>query len=113
MVPPVDVSLKIEPLSHCVCCTIRCAQFGRTVGNMSTNSRDTVSVQNEEPSYGGNTSQVVSMYSRPQNTEEGVRVGCPGTVCLFDWLIFCQRQNREKTGKWCSVIGRFVEMNGA
>ena len=21
MVPPVDVSLKIEPLSHCVCCT--------------------------------------------------------------------------------------------
>ena len=22
MVPPVDVSLQIEPLSHCVCCTI-------------------------------------------------------------------------------------------
>ena len=22
MVPPVDVSLKIEPLSHCLCCTI-------------------------------------------------------------------------------------------
>ena len=52
--------------------------------NMSTNSRDTVSVQNEEPSYGGNTSQVVSMYSRPQNTVEGVKVGCPETVCVVE-----------------------------
>ena len=51
---------------------------------MSTNSRDTVSVQNEEPSYGGNTSQIVSMYSKPQNTDEGVKVGCPETVCVFD-----------------------------
>ena len=58
--------------------------LGEQWENMSTNSRDTVSVQNEEPSYGGNTSQVVSMYSKPQNTEEGVRVGCPGTVCVFD-----------------------------
>ena len=58
--------------------------LGEQWENMSTNSRDTVSVQNEEPSYGGNTSQVVSMYSRPQNTVEGVKVGCPETVCVFD-----------------------------
>ena len=24
------------------------------------------------------------MYGRPQDTEEGVKVGCPGTVCVFD-----------------------------
>ena len=28
MVPPVDVSLKIEPLSHCVCCTMIAAPRG-------------------------------------------------------------------------------------
>ena len=55
------------------------------------------------------------MYSRPQDTEEGVKVGCPGTVCVFDKTLvdILQRQNREKTVKWCSMIGRFVEMNGA
>ena len=58
--------------------------LGEQWENMSTNSRDTVSVQNEEPSYGGNTSQVVSMYSRPQNTVEGVKVGCPETVYVVD-----------------------------
>ena len=89
--------------------------LGEQWENMSTNSRDTVSVQNEEPSYGGNTSQVVSMYSKPQNTEEGVRVGCPGTVCVFDKTlvdIWPEAKPRE-TGMWCSMIGRFVEMNGA
>ena len=58
--------------------------LGEQWENMSTNSRDTVSVQNEEPSYGGNTSQVVGMYSRHQNTVEGVKVGCPETVCVLD-----------------------------
>ena len=51
---------------------------------MSTNSRDTVSVQIEEPSYGGDTSQVDSMYSGPQSTEEGVKVGFSGTVCVLN-----------------------------
>ena len=45
---------------------------------------DTESVQNEEPSYGGDTSQVAIMNSRPQNTEEGVRVDCPGTVRVLE-----------------------------
>ena len=58
--------------------------LGEQWENMSTNSRDTVSVQNEEASYEGNTSQVVSMYSKPQNTEEGVRVVYPRTVCVFE-----------------------------
>ena len=58
--------------------------LGEQWENMSTNSMDTESVQNEEPSYGGDTSQVAIMNSRPQNTEEGVRVDCPGTVCVLE-----------------------------
>ena len=59
--------------------------LGEQWENMSTNSRDTVSVQNEEQSYGDNTSQVVNMYSKPQNTEEGVMESAgPGRfVCLI------------------------------
>ena len=45
---------------------------------------DMESVQNEEPSYGGDTSQVATMNSRPPNTEEGVRVDCPGTVGVLE-----------------------------
>ena len=83
--------------------------LGEQWENMSTNSRDTVSVQNEEPSYGGNTSLVVGMYSRHQNTVEGVKVGWAVPrrfVCwIRHWLIFCQGQNRKKTGQWCSMTG--------
>ena len=58
--------------------------LGEQWENMSTNSMDMESVQNEEPSYGGDTSQVAIMNSRPQNTEEGVRVDCPGMVCVLE-----------------------------
>ena len=53
--------------------------LGEQWENMSTNSMDTESVQNEKPSYGGDTRQLVIKTSRPPNTEEGVRVQCPWT----------------------------------
>ena len=40
--------------------------LGEQWENMSTNSRDTVSVQIQEPYYGGDTSQVDSTCSGPQ-----------------------------------------------
>ena len=58
--------------------------LGEQWENMSTNLMDMESVQNEKPSYGGDTSQVVIKNSRPPNTEEGVRVDCPWTVCVLE-----------------------------
>ena len=41
MVPPVDVSLKIEPLSHCVCCTISFLHTGPDDISSSLSERHT------------------------------------------------------------------------
>ena len=51
--------------------------LGEQWENMSINLMDMESVQNEKPSYGGDTRQLVIKTSRPLNTEEGVRVECP------------------------------------
>ena len=58
--------------------------LGEQWENMSTNSMDMESVQNEEPCYGGDASQVAIMNSRPQNTEGGVKVDCAGTAGVLE-----------------------------
>ena len=75
--------------------------LGEQWENMSTNSMDMESVQNEKPSYGGDTSQLVIKNSRPPNTEEGVRVDCPWTDCALERKsddissVAKQREDRE------------------
>ena len=75
--------------------------LGEQWENMSTNSMDMESVQNEKPSYGGDTSQLVIKTSRPPNTEEGVRVDCPWTDCVLERKsddissVAKQREDRE------------------
>ena len=56
--------------------------LGEQWENMSTNSMDMESEQNEKPSYGGDTRRLVSGTSRPPNTEEGNRFDCPWTDCV-------------------------------
>ena len=58
--------------------------LGEQWENMSTNSMDMESVQNEKPSYGGDTRQLVSETSRPPNTEEGIRFDCHWTDCVLE-----------------------------
>ena len=52
--------------------------------NMSTNSIDMESEQNERPSYGSTTGRRVSDTSVPPNTEEGEDIDYPWTDCLLE-----------------------------
>ena len=75
--------------------------LGEQWENMSTNSMDMESEQNEKPSYGGDTRQLVSETSRPPNTEEGNRFDCPWTDCVLERKsddissVVIQRDDRE------------------
>ena len=75
--------------------------LGEQWENMSTNSMDMESEQNERPSYGGDTRRRVSETSRPPNTEEGNRFDCPWTECVLERKsddissVVIQRDDRE------------------
>ena len=75
--------------------------LGEQWENMSTNSMDMESEQNEKPSYGGDTRQLVSETSRPPNTGEGIRFDCPWTDCVLERKsddissVVIQREDRE------------------
>ena len=75
--------------------------LGEQWENMSTNSMDMESEQNEKPSYGGDTRRLVSETSRPPNTEEGNRFDCPWTDCVLERKsddissVVIQRDDRE------------------
>ena len=75
--------------------------LGEQWENMSTNSMDMESEQNEKPSYGGDTRELVSETSRPPNTEEGIRFDCPWTDCVLERKsddissVVIQREDRE------------------
>ena len=75
--------------------------LGEQWENMSANSMDMESEQNENPSYGGDTKQLVSETNRPPNTEEGNRFDCPETDCVVERKsddnssVFIQRDDRE------------------
>ena len=75
--------------------------LGEQWENMSTNSMDMESEQNERPSYGGDTRRRVSDTSIPPNTEEGDRSDCPWTDCLLERKsddissVVIQRDDRE------------------
>ena len=75
--------------------------LGEQWENMSINSMDMESEQNEKPSYGGDTRQLISETSRPPNTEEGIRFDCPWTDCVLERKsddissVVIQREDRE------------------
>ena len=58
--------------------------LGEQWENMSTNSIDMESEQNERPSYGNTTRRRVSDTSVPPNTEEGEDIDYPWTDCLLE-----------------------------
>ena len=58
--------------------------LGEQWENMSTNSMDMQSEQNERPSYGYTTRWRVSDTSIPPNTEEGEDIDYPWTDCLLE-----------------------------
>ena len=75
--------------------------LGEQWENMSANSMDMESEENEKPSYGGDTRQLVSETSRHPNTEEGNRFDCPWTDCVLERKsddissVVIQREDRE------------------
>ena len=75
--------------------------LGEQWENMSINSMDMESEQNEKPSYGGDTRQLVSVTSRPLDTEEGIRFDCPSTDYVLEResdgvsSVIIQREDRE------------------
>ena len=58
--------------------------LGEQWENMSSNSIDMESEQNERPSYGNTTRRRVSDTSVPPNTEEGEDIDYPWTDCLLE-----------------------------
>ena len=58
--------------------------LGEQWENMSTNSMDLESEQTENPSYGGDTRQLVSGTGGPPNVGEGNRVNSPWTDCVVE-----------------------------
>ena len=75
--------------------------LGEQWENMSTNSIDMESEQNERPSYGDTTRRRVSDTSIPPNTEEGDNIDYPWTDCLLERKsddissVVIQRNDRE------------------
>ena len=77
--------------------------LGEQWENMSTNSIDMESEQNERPSYGDTTRRRVSDTSIPPNTEEGDTIDYPWTDCLLERTIFHQLLYSEMTGKFSLI----------